>query len=122
MTTPHPDGPTTIAHRPDTDRDIFGTIALCAAAVSLAGFAVLIIGHLIDPGGFNNGKHPNAANNVAFFAYVLGLLIALLLGGTVWFYARRAGRGDTRSPAALATYYGVTFLIVAIVFGALGLG
>ena len=116
MSTPHD------AARPDNERDTIGIVALGAAAVSLVGFAVLFLGHLIDPSGFNNGKHPNAANNVAFFAFVLGLLISLVLGGAVWFFARRAGRGDPRSPAALATYYGVVFLVVAIVAGALGVG
>ncbi|MBO1754392.1 hypothetical protein [Allobranchiibius sp. CTAmp26] len=101
-------------------RDVLGTTALVAAAVSFAGFLVLIIGHLVDPSGFNNGKHPDAANNLAFFAYVLGLLIALILGAAVWFHGRRSGRTGPRSPAALATYYGLAFLVVTVVAAMLG--
>jgi hypothetical protein len=108
------------AARPRVERDVFGTVALGAAAVSLLGFVVLVVGHAVDPSDFNNGKHPSPANNVAFLAYVLGLLIALLLGGAAWFYGRRSGRTGPRSSAAFATYYGVVFLVVGIVAAALG--
>jgi hypothetical protein len=120
MTMRNTDAAASRAARPDTERDVLGTIALVAAAISFVGFAVLIVGHLLDPADFNNGKNPSAANNVAFFAYVLGVLIALVLGGAVWFYGRRSGRTGPRSPAAFATYYGVVFLIVAVVAAALG--
>lgn len=115
-----PDIDPSAAARPDTQRDVLGTVALAAAAISLLGFAVLIIGHLADPSDFNNGKHASPANNLAFFAYILGLLIALGLGGTVWFYGRRTRRAGPRSPAAFATYYGAVALIVAIIAAALG--
>ena len=120
MDTHHLDDPRATAVGPTTGRDVLGVTALGAAAVSLTGFAVLVIGHLVDPAAFNNGKHPAAANNVAFFAYVVGLLIALVLGGGVWFYGRRTGSSGPRSSAALATYYGITFLLVTIVAAALG--
>lgn len=104
----------------ETERDILGVIALAAAALSFAGFAVLVVGHLADPTDFNNGKNPSPANNVAFFAFVLGLLVALGLGGAVWYYGRRTQRTGPRSPAALATYYGAAALVVAIIGAALG--
>lgn len=108
------------SRNPLAERDPLGSIALAAAAVSLLGFLVLVIGHLVDPSTFNNGKHAGAANNAAFLAYVLGLLVALFLGGTVWFYGRRHGRVGRRSAAALATCYGVAALVVAVVVAALG--
>ena len=88
--------------------------------MSLLGLVVLVVGHLLDPADFNNGPRPAAANNVAFFAYVLGLLVALLLGGAVWFYGRRSGRVGPRSAAALATYAGVVLLLAGVVGTALG--
>ena len=111
-----PHTPTDLPATPgaEAERDVFGTVALGAAAISLLGFAVLVVGHLLDPSDFNNGPHPIAANNVAFFAYVLGLLIALLLGGAVWFYGRRSGRTGPRSAAAFATYYGIAFLLIGL--------
>ena len=108
------------SRNPRSERDPLGSVALAAAMVSLLGLLVLVIGHLLDPSTFNNGKHPGAANNAAFFAYVLGLLVALFLGGTGWFYGRRHGRARRRSPAALATYYGIAALVVAVVVAALG--
>ena len=105
---------------PGAERDVLGTVALGAAAVSLLGFVVLVVGHLLDPSDFNNGPHPAALNNVAFFAYVLGLLVALVVGGGAWFYGRRSGRVGPRSAAALATYYGVVALLVGVVVAALG--
>ncbi len=120
MNTRHTDINPSAAARPDTQRDVLGTTALAAAAISLLGIAVLIIGHLADPSDFNNGKHANPVNNLVFFAYILGLLIALGLGGTVWYYGRRTRRIGPRSPAAIATYYGVVALVVAIIAAALG--
>lgn len=102
------------------ERDTFGAVALAAAVISFVGFAVLVIGHQLAPDDFNNGKHPSAANNVAFFAYVFGLLIALIVGGATWYHGRRSGRTGPRSPAALATYYGLVFLMVASCAAALG--
>ena len=100
------------------DRDLLSGVALAAAAISLLGFAVLGIGHLVDPSVFNNTKHPGAADFVAFYAYVLGLLIALLLGGATWLYGRRAHSPKPR--AKIAACYGILFLIIGIVIAALG--
>ena len=108
------------ASRGASERDVLGSIALAAAGISFAGFLVLLIGHLLDPSDFNNGKHPSPANDVAFFAFVVGLLIALVLGTAVWFYGRRSGRSTARSHAALGAYYGFVALVAAVVIGALG--
>jgi hypothetical protein len=105
---------------PANRRDVFGTVALVAAAISLVGFAVLVIGHLADPADFNNGKQSSAANNISFLAYVLGLLVALGLGGAVWFYGHRTRQTGPRSFAAIATYYGAAALVTAVVALALG--
>ncbi|WP_375479056.1 hypothetical protein [uncultured Jatrophihabitans sp.] len=120
MSMRHTDTSAVPAASPNDEHDTFGTIALAAAVISFVGFAVLVIGHQVDPADFNNGKHPSPANNVAFFAYVIGVLVALVLGGAVWFYGRRSGRTGPRSRAALATYYGAVFLVVAVIAAALG--
>lgn len=105
---------------PALDRDSLGTVALAAAAMSFLGFAVLLIGHLVDPADFNNGKHASGADFIAFYAFVLGLLVALFLGGAVWLYQHRAKRPTRRSPAKIAACYGGAFLIIAIAVAALG--
>ena len=105
---------------PSTERDVLGSIALAAAVVSAIGYLRLIIGHAVDPTGFNNGKHPNTANNIAFFAFVVGLLIALFLGGASYVFARRAGHTSLRSRAAIGFLAGVGLLVLAVISAALG--
>lgn len=102
------------------ERDLLGRIAFIAAVVSLIGFAVLFIGQFADPSVFHNGKKTTTANNVAFFAYVFGLLIAMFLGGAVSLYRRRGGHLVSRTPAALAFCYSVVFLIFGVIAAAFG--
>lgn len=109
---------------PRRTEDAAGVAGLCAAGLSTVGSLTLLVGHLVDPHGFDNGAHPSVANDVAFFAFVLGLLGALLLGGAgrlATRRSRRSGRASTgRSPATLALAWGVALLVVAVVGAALG--
>jgi uncharacterized membrane protein YtjA (UPF0391 family) len=104
----------------DTEPDRLGVAALSAAMISLVGFLVLSIGHAVDPHLFHPGNPPTVANNVAFFAFIVGLLIALFLGAALTLHHRRVGRNVRRTPATVALVYGVVFLLVAVVAAALG--
>ncbi len=103
-----------------TEPDRLGVVAVSAATISLAGFLTLAIGHAVDPHLFHPGNPPTVANNIAFFAFVVGLLIALFLGGALTLQHRRAGRGERRPLAVLALGYGILFVAVAVVAAALG--
>jgi hypothetical protein len=91
-----------------------------ACMVSLLGFLTLLVGHLADPSYFNNTKQAGPGNSLAFFAYLLGTLAALGLGGATWFYNRQGSRRTRAQAGRLTTGYGLAALVVAVVAAALG--
>jgi hypothetical protein len=108
----------TYAAAQTTDPWVIACVTACA--VSLLGFLTLFVGHLVDPSYFNNTKQAGPGNSLAFFAYVLGTLAALGLGGSTWFYGRRGPRRSRAQAGRLTTCFGLTALIVAAVAAALG--
>jgi Kef-type K+ transport system membrane component KefB len=108
-----------------TDAATQGTdpwVAICvtACAVSLLGFLTLLVGHLVDPSSFNNTKQAGPGNSIAFFAYVLGTLAALVLGGATWFYGRQGSRRSRTRAGRLTAGYGLTALVVAVIAASMG--
>jgi hypothetical protein len=100
--------------------DPWAIACVTACAISLLGFLSLLVGHLIDPSYFNNTKQAGPGNSLAFFAYVLGTLAALGLGGSTWFYGRRGPRRSRARIGRFTAGYGVAALVVAVIAAALG--
>jgi hypothetical protein len=94
-------------------RSALGTTAVVAVGVALAAFVVSVIGRLAGLKGFSNSDADRSTfSDVNFFAFVLGVILALALGTAAWVLGRRSGRlGDAQAgKAALA---GVVLAIVA---------
>lgn len=104
---------------PGVGADRVGRIALGAAIVSFIALVVLIIGHLVDPTHFSNTKSASSADELAVGAFVLGLVLAILLGIPAWLIGRRAARTG-RAPAALALAAAGVLVVVGGVIVATG--
>jgi hypothetical protein len=94
-------------------RSALGTTAVAAVGVALAAFAVSVVGRIAGVKGFGSSDADRSTfSDVDFFAFVLGVLLALALGAAAWVLGRRSGRlGDAQAgKAALA---GVVLAMVA---------
>ncbi len=89
--------------------------ALAAGTISAVGLISLVVGRIAGARGFGpSDDDTSTLSGVCFFAFVLGLLIAVIAGAAAWWTGRRTGR-----PTGLTSWLVIGYLLVAIVTSAL---
>ncbi len=99
-------------------RSTIASIALALAAVSALGFLILAVGNLAGIEGAGEGEDSSLVFSIAWFAFTLGGIAALVTGLIAVVTGSRSGDRETRRAGVMAVAYVVVASVAFVVINA----
>lgn len=96
-------------------RSTIGWLALTLVAISALGMIVLIVGDIAGIEGAQEGEEGWWGFTVAWIAFSLGGIAALLTGAVAFFLGRRSGDDRTQTAGLVALGYFVLAVVVLLI-------
>lgn len=99
-------------------RSTIASIALALAAISALGFLVLAVGNLAGIEGAGEGEDSSLVFSIAWFAFTLGGVAALVTGVIALVTGSRSRNAQTRRAGVIAVAYVVAAIAAFVVINA----
>jgi hypothetical protein len=104
---------------PTQRRTPLATTALAAAAVSVLGIIIILVGIVLDIEGAREGEEGSVLFEIAWGAFLLGAIASLILGVAALLIGRRRAEPGTARAGSIAVGWFVIALVIFIIAGVL---